>query len=398
MIHLVRRYFEFARESGHVSAARTAGRWLQHAWARHRRSIATGALLSRRSRSRAATAPAPPGPLRVLILCHDYPQLSESYIHAEIRWMLLQGVAIEVFVTRPPLAPGEAMVPIHKGSLEDCVASFHPDIIHVHWLSKAWDYADQLNRFDLPVTIRCHGFDHSESLMQRLLRFEWIKRLYLLPGLESIPHTGSRFASQAATVDTSRYYPQNDRDPRLVLRAGACLPTKDLELFVDVAAMRTEYRFVLALATNHAGAKIARSICAHNEALGAPVNIRFDVPYDEMGRLMRQASVYLHTFGYRQPFGQPISIAEAMACGTIVLLRDSERARAYAGDAGLYYRDAADASARLLELLELDVASVADLRERGVERARLQHLDDVTMPALLADWRTLCARPLEATA
>lgn len=390
MRHLVHRYLEYARDSGHTTALRMTWTWFRDSAVRQ-----CNRLFRQRSKSTSISIlPAPPGPLRVLVVCHDYPQLSESYIHAEIRWMLEHGIQIEVVATALPLAPGEALAPRHLGELDAHVACFRPDIIHVHWLSKAWHYADQLDRFDVPVTVRGHGFDHSEPLLSRLLKRPWLQRVYLLPELESRSIDPERCVDIPAIVDTSRYYPQDDKDPRLVLRAGACLPTKDLELFVDVAAMRPEYRFVLALATNHAGARIAQTLRTRNKALGSPVQILFDVPYDEMGHLMRQASIYLHTFGYRQPFGQPISIAEAMACGTIPLLRDSERARAYAGDAGMYYNDAADASERLLQLLALDSARAAVLRARGIARARERHLDDVTMPALLTDWQSLCTRPL----
>ena len=56
-----------------------------------------------------------------------------------------------------------------------------------------------------------------------------------------------------------------------------------------------------------------------------------------MTELTSQAGLYLHTFGFVQPFGMPVSIAEAMACGAVPIVRESPAARSYAGESALYY-------------------------------------------------------------
>lgn len=392
MVELLKRYFEISRDGGHAMALATAFRWLLHALGNGFAGLCgKQRKLALRVEPPDAPGPLPPGDdaLRVLVVSFDYPQLSESYIHAEIRWLLAQGVNIEAFRRQDPRSPGIALVPVHSGDLEQCIHAFRPDIIHVHWISQARQYAAILSRSGAPVTVRSHGFDHSDSSIAKLIRFPWMRRLYLFPNLLPEGIQSDRFATLAAVVDTSRYYLPARKDRRLVLRAGACLPTKDLELFIDVAAIRPEYRFVLALATNHAGAKTAAALKRHNEAAGSPVDILFDQQNDRMGALMREASVYLHTFGHVQPFGQPISIAEAMACGTLPLLRDSPGARAYAGDTGFYYASSDQASAILQDMLTWDDARWAEQSRQCAERALATHADHAILPPLLNDWTKL---------
>ena len=69
-----------------------------------------------------------------------------------------------------------------------------------------------------------------------------------------------------------------------------------------------------------------------NESLGSPVEIKFNVGYPEMNELVAKAGIYMHTFGFQQPFGMPVSIIESMATGAICLLPDSTEYRDYAGD------------------------------------------------------------------
>ena len=64
---------------------------------------------------------------------------------------------------------------------------------------------------------------------------------------------------------------------------------------------------------------------------------------------MEQAGIYVHTAKppeteYGTPIGMPVSIAEAMATGAHVLVRDIPELRAYVGDAGATYRDGEEAA------------------------------------------------------
>lgn len=332
--------------------------------------------------------------LRVLFVTYDYPQLSESYVHVEIQWLLQQGVHVEVYAERLPVSPGRALVPVHSGDLEKCLSLTRPDVIHVHWLSFALSHASVFNKLEnIPVTIKSHGFDYSEKLAKEILRQPWLAHLYIFPNLIS-PRLSRhhRIRPTQVVLDTSRYIPTKDKNRRLVLRAGACLPTKDIQLFLEVAALRPEYQFKLILSTNTSGYKTADQLLKLNEQLGNPVEILFDQPYERMGELMRTAGIYLHTFGFEHPFGQPISVIEAMACGTVPLLRRHKSTNFYTDNTVLYYETAQDASAILLNMLDWGEDQWRVHAERCINYAHQNHNENAVLTPMLDDWNRLTNR------
>jgi glycosyltransferase involved in cell wall biosynthesis len=187
------------------------------------------------------------------------------------------------------------------------------------------------------------------------------------------------------------------RDRRLVLRAGACLPTKDLGLFIKVAALCPEHKFVLALASVASLPELPGELRALNQSFDYPVDIRIDVQHDEMAELTAKAGVYLHTFGFIQSFGMPVSIAEALAAGATVLARDCEEARAYAGPDSLYYNTAEEAAALLRSMADWDDAEWKRRANSNADFAYSQYADDMVLPHILEDWRRLVAERSEAT-
>jgi len=69
-----------------------------------------------------------------------------------------------------------------------------------------------------------------------------------------------------------------------------------------------------------------------------------DVPREEIATLVAKAGIYLHTARApaeerAAPIGMPISIAEAMATGAHVLVRDLPPLVGYVANAGTPYRD-----------------------------------------------------------
>lgn len=337
-----------------------------------------------------------PRPLRVMLVVYDYPQLSESYIHAEIRALQSRGVSVEVVSWAEPISRGVATAPVTVGleHLQQRAAAFRPHVVHVHWITSVLKQRTRLQALGLPVTVKAHGFDHSAKDLDRVLALPWVRRVHLFPHLHGpgFVRKGKLVASHAL-VDTSRYYPEPGKDGRLVLRCGACLPTKELDLFIRVAALRPEYRFRLVLSTNASGAQTRAELLALNEQLGQPVEILEDVQYPEMAAMMRKAGVYLHTFGYSQPFGEPISIAEAMACGTVPLLREGPGAREYGGSAAMYYNGTEEASRLLKDMLDWPEQRWNEQRSRAVDRAYRHHADLTQIEPMLQDWLSLAGPP-----
>jgi len=338
--------------------------------------------------------------LKVLIHSYDYPQLSESYIETEIAWMRRRGVEIEVFAVTEPGAPGTASVPVHHGDIGDAIDDFNPDLVHCHWLSQAAPAVEAARHRAIPVTLRSHAFDFTPYALASVAG-GLTRSIYLYPHLvDSAEIDSVKIVPVPACFDSQRFYPRRERDRRLVLRAAACLPTKDLELFFNVAAALPQFRFVLALTDVVAHPELHVQFEQLNASLGQPVDLRWNVPYDTMTELTSQAGLYLHTFGFVQPFGMPVSIAEAMACGAVPIVRESPAARSYAGESALYY-DTMDDAARLL--LMLDGLSDVDLNARSVacaEFAYANYADEVVLPTILDDWSAIVGsgRPVATAA
>lgn len=330
-------------------------------------------------------------PLRVLIVCYDYPQLSESYVDTEVRWLTRQGVEVEVCSMEEPGAVGEATVRVHRCGLDRAIADFRPDLLHCHWINMVGQVAEQAQALGLPLTLRGHGFDVVEDTVRACDAAGATRITYLFP------HLAARYGEGRPTIrplasafNSQRHYPRHSRkDRRLVLRAAACLETKEIESFFHIAAACPGHRFVLALAHIALRPHLPPHFEALNASLGSPVEIRWDVPYDDMAALYAEAAIYLHTFDFAYTFGMPVSIVESMACGAVPLLRESPDVRAYAGACALYYETVDQAVAQLEAMSRW---SDAQWRTRAVEcadHAYRHHADEVVLPALLDDWMAL---------
>ena len=337
--------------------------------------------------------PSSGGPLRVLTYCYNYPQLSKSYVDTEIDWFTRQGVEIEVLSPEAPGAPGKAKVPVHREAPEPIIRTFKPDVIHCHWLLAADDAVAGLARdLNIPITVRGHSFEYNMENLSQCETHPAVRSIYLFPHFAgSLPGVHPKVRAVSACFNSTRFFPRLQRDRRLVLRAGACLPTKDLELFIQVAALCPEYKFVLALASVASLPELPGELRALNRSLDFPVDIRIDVPYDDMTELAAKAGVYLHTFGFIQSFGMPVSIAEALACGATVIARDCAEARSYAGPDSLYYNTAEDAASILRSMTDWDDAEWKRRATSNADLAFSQYADDVVLPPILEDWKQLVA-------
>ncbi len=331
---------------------------------------------------------------RVLISCYDYPQLSESYVHTEIAFLLRQGYEIEVCSHAAPGSPGIAQVPVQLGDLQRAIEEFQPDLIHAHWLSIGAETAHIAQRAGLPVTVRSHGFEFTPENFKRCAAQEAVKSIYLFPHFVAGMQTKHpKVHAMTAAVNTTRFYPRPRRNPKMVLRAGACLATKDIELFFEIAARCPEFTFVLALARIAKQPDLPGKFHALNTSLGNPVDLRFDVPYEEMTEIVAEAGIYLHTSGCKDAFGMPVSIAESLACGALVLVRDCPEARQYAGPHSLYYKNPSDAVDHIRATLSWNEAGWQEQARKSANFARLRYADDKVLATILEDWREITQGP-----
>jgi glycosyltransferase involved in cell wall biosynthesis len=334
-------------------------------------------------------------PLRVLYVLWHYPQLSESYVEAELRCMLDWGVHVEIWCTARGVSPYPVRVTIHDGTFAEAVAAARPDIIHVQWLSFALAQQDELAACGLPVTLRLHGFDVSRKSLESWLAHDWVDGVYAFPNqIARYEISDARLKPMPVAFEAQLFTPGGVKDRRMVLRTSAGLPSKDLDLFFAAAQRLPNHRFVLVAATCNLREEHVTYLKNLNERLGYPVDLRIDVPRGEVVPLMAEAGIYLHTMvpagqKYASPVGQPISIAEAMAMGCYCLVRDVSGLAELVEGTGASYGDLDEAVATIRATEDWTDADWARCRNRSIERAYGNHADAVVLQNLYNDWVAL---------
>ena len=333
---------------------------------------------------------------RVLYVLWHYPQLSETYIEAEILCMTRWGVHVEVWSQSDVASPYQASVPVHRGDLSEAIARAQPDILHVHWLSFAVERRAELVASGLPLTVRGHGFEVNAPAMRRTLDIPTLRRIFCFPHFAAPYAAEPKISAMAAAFDTGLFQPAREKDRHLVVRTGSALASKDLMLFFEVAKKLPRHRFVMAAITANDRESYPdemREMWRRNGAVG---ELLFDVPREQIVPLVERAGLYLHTTnlpGTRDaaPVGMPISIAEAMATGAHVLVRDLPALTAYVGDAGRAYRDAAHAASLIEETTHWSEERWQDAWRKSVDRAFLHHADDAVLRPLFEEWCAVLA-------
>jgi glycosyltransferase involved in cell wall biosynthesis len=284
-------------------------------------------------------------PIRVLYALWHYPQLSEMYVESEIQGMLRLGVRIEVWSEVEVSTPYDVSIPVHRGTLEAAIDAVAPDVLHVHWLNIARNVVGIAQARRIPVTVRGHGFEFNAGSVEALLGAAIVRRVYLYGHqLRALGVDDPRVREVGCAFDTECFRRLGEKDRRLVFRASAGLASKDLRLFLELAKRLPEHRFVLAIVACNLRESYVGELLALRREMSSPARILVNVPHDEVAVWMARAGIYLHTAAPpgaadATPIGMPVSIAEAMASGCYVLVRDLPPLVEYVAEAGLAYRD-----------------------------------------------------------
>ena len=329
--------------------------------------------------------------MRVLYALEKYPQLSQSYIRAEIACARRWGAHVEVWSEGTPPPPYPSAVPLHRGALEDAIADVGPHVIHTHWLHKACDFREAARRAGVPLTVRGHNFDHDTERVATLDADPAVLGIYLFPHFAAAFPGLAKVRALPVAFDPVLYHPGPPKDRRLVLRAGPSLPSKDLELYLRVARRFPRHLFVLAVARTPGD--YADTLAEHNRSLGSPVDLHINLSHEEVAAIAQTAAIGFHTDALTEPFGMPVSIAEAMATGCYVLARGCAASQAYVGDAGRVYDTESEAEALIRETESWTDERWARARLKAIERAQLLFAGDVALRPLFEDWARLVAVP-----
>lgn len=325
--------------------------------------------------------------MKVLYLLWNYPQLSETYVVAEIAFALSQGIDVRVLSTIVQKAGVPEQCQVYRGTLAEAIAAMRPDVIHIHYLVMAEKCVREIPAH-IPVTVRAHSFDWSPASCLELSNFAAVRKIY------AFPHFARQVAHpkvEALPVSySSARFKTGDKDRKMVLRLSAGLPTKGLADFFAAAKELRHFRFVLGVARAGGAEHFIDVLRGMNkEGLVEILDLRFDLPWEEAARLTHQAGIYMDTSDPAgHLFGMPISIAEAMATGSYVIARSSPAAREYLDLAGTTYDHVSDATNAIRTTeswVERDWEAVA---RRAQGRAQL-YADTAVLPKVMEFWKGL---------
>jgi hypothetical protein len=328
--------------------------------------------------------------MKVLFAEKLYPQISESYVAAEIAFCLKAGVKVEVWSLKESTSTYPEQVKAHRGSFQEAVSRFKPDIIHVHFLDAIDTNLESLVSAGIPVTIRGHSVDHSPDRLLKTLKNTWMKRAYLFPHFAKSFSEHPKVTVIPATYDPALYYPET-KARSLVVRAGAALPYKGLADFIRAASMVEGKTFVLIAGINVYFPDCLPDLRSLNESLGSPVDIRSDLPPAESAAIVRRAGIMFHTSDPSgHPFGMPVSTIEGMATGCYTLIRGSEGASGYIAPHGSLYRSVDEAAALIRQTEKWTDERWVEVEKSTAEHAK-QFSEDRWLPTMIKDWEAILA-------
>lgn len=328
--------------------------------------------------------------MKVLYAGLKYPQLSETYVSSELGFMLRSGIDIRVWSPINLTSEEKLQTQVYRGGLLDAVRDFRPDIVHVHHMTSALATHRSLEGLKIPMTVRAHSFDFTDTIVGQVLAFPELQHLYLFPALaRKVNHP--KVVALPAAYDSTRYPgPAHDKDRKLALRLGAGLPSKRLGDFLKVAELCPEYRYVLGLASCDSVGYVADHLKRDNP--NSKVAIFKNLAWDAAAQLTRRAGVFIHTYDETaHPFGMPMSIVEALSTGSIVFIRDTIAARELASDAAFYYTTLEEIAGTMRQILGWTNDQWAKQIERSAMQGQL-YRDAVVLPRVIHDWEHILER------
>lgn len=323
--------------------------------------------------------------MKVLYVLANCPQASESYIEAEMSYVRSRGVEVQVWSNVAGFGD-PAPVRVHRGALQSAVSEFRPDLVHVHYLVTAAALLPLIP--DVPATVRAHSFDWAQSTVEYVSAFKSVRAIYAFPHFAR--EVSSRkvvplpVAYDATLYDGPIAAPtQRDR----IVRLAAGRRVKGLEDFMAVSAkVSPRGEFHLAVCQVRGDEEYVSQLTERGRSCG--VQVHQNLLRAQAVELTRTAEIYLDTSDPGgHPFGMPISIAEAMASGLVVIARDRPGAREYIGEAGMFYESVEEATALVETALECRVADLEAIRNIAMRQAR-KFRSDVVLPRLVDDWKT----------
>ena len=325
--------------------------------------------------------------MNVLYAGSHYPKLSESYMAAEIRYASSVGVNVAVWSPEPGAPGAPELVPVYRGSLKDAMKAFRPDVVHAYYaFGMTWPPAlEPAFRAGIPVTVRGHRFPNELEGALALARHPGVARVWMFPQFAELC-SHEKIRPLPVAFDSTRFKPASYKNTRLVVRTAAGKPNKGLRDFIEIARRRPEFTFKLVVDRSGYDSYFAE---LEREAKGV-VEFLYSIPDEAAAALVSRAGIYLGTADLQagSPFGMPISFAEAMATGSLVLVREVPYVDEFLGLGGFGYTSIDEAAEDLRATLSWDGNDWRQWADKAITRAHA-FKDSTVLPEVIREWEIL---------
>jgi len=328
-------------------------------------------------------------PLRVLVHTAMYPVISETYIGEDIRALQRAGAIVSVSALQDAVSQAEG-VPPARLDVDSVIEEHRPDVVLMHWATHAEGELGRMERHNLPFACRVHSFDVNREKVEQILNHPLCVSVFAHPHhLGELP-AGVR--PLLPTVDPSVVIPESPAERGLVLSVSAGLPKKDFGFLIETLSEMPELERMIILARSNGREDVPQLVERMVADIDPSIDVRINVPRSQVLEVMSRASVMVYTLAPEYVMGYPMSIIEAMLCGTIPVIPDRPEARTIVGSSARVYRDGAGIVRHVREVAK---GGGAIQRERsGLVRLAQRHRDPVELVRLhdalrdgLTEWR-----------
>jgi hypothetical protein len=331
----------------------------------------------------------PAEPIRVVVHTAMYPVLSESYITEDIDALELAGATVTV------TAVLDAASRTKEGrsarlDFDAAITEARPDVALMHWTDHAESELGTMERHRVPFAARVHSFDADPDRVRRLLDHPLCIGVLSHPSQVADLPAGVR--GLLPTVSQRTAIPASPAERQMVVSVSAGLAKKNFPLLIDAMGALPEVERQIIVARTNGEEQVPAEVQGMAEEVDPAIKVRIDVPRHEVLDTVAGGSVLLYTVFPEARMGHPMSVVEAMLCGTIPVLPDRPESRVLFGPDVRVYRDAADIVGHVREVnrggpsIEAERQALRDTATRYTDPAALAALHQA-LHSGLEEWR-----------